>query len=88
MSPELIESWIVAFNDMSFTQMSYGLTRCLKEHDTGFFPDPATFRNYCQRSEKDRLQEVPQLEMAKNPVPMPKAFSELFKRYNNKITVG
>ncbi len=85
-SPELIEDWIIAFDDMNFTQMSFGLTRCLKEHSTGFFPDPATFRKYCQRNGK--MEEVKQIEKAINPVPMPPAFRELLSQYTNKISVN
>ena len=71
---------------MNFTQMSYGLSRCLKEHNSGFFPDPATFRKYCQRSAK--LEELKQIEKAKNPVPMPPEFRELLAQYKNKISVN
>jgi len=85
MSPELIEDWIIAFEDMNFVQMSNGLVRCLREHTSGFFPDPATFRTYCTKNGK--LQEVKQIEKAIDPVPMPQAFKDLFKQFNNKISV-
>ena len=85
MSPELIEDWIIAFDDMNFTQMSFGLTRCLKEHSTGFFPDPATFRKYCQKTAK--LAELPRIEHTKNAVPMPSEFKKLMSQYVNKISI-
>jgi len=66
--------------------MSFGLTRCLKEHSSGYFPDPATFRKYCQRNGK--MDELPQIEKARNPVPMPQAFRELLAQYSNKISIN
>ena len=85
-SAELIETWIVAFDDMNFVQMSFGLRRCVKEHTTGFFPSPAVFREFCSKGAK--IEETLQLEKAKNPVPMPKEFRDLLEKFINKRSIA
>ena len=89
-SSELVEDWVLAFNDKNMKQMINGLMRCLKEHDTGFFPSPAEFRKYCTNDPALRSwakEENMIEEKTKNPIPMPNEFRELFKKFVGKTTI-
>ena len=89
-SSELVEDWILAFNDMNISQMTTGLVRCLKEHDSGFFPSPAEFRKFCLNSSNNRpwaREENMIEEKPSNPVPMPQEFKDLFKKFTDKTTI-
>ena len=85
---------------MKYSQMVNGLIRCLREHDSGFFPTPAEFRKFCFNAPSHRSwtnkdedmighDEVSEYTGKKRVrVPMPEEFKQLFKKYINKTSVN
>ena len=97
---ELIEDWILAFDDMTYSQMVNGLVRCLREHDSGFFPSPAEFRKFCftdrgksawtekkeEMIEHDEVSEYSGRKIV--PVKLPDEFKKLLGQYLNKSSIN
>ena len=76
---------------MTYSQMVNGLVRCLREHDTGFFPSPAEFRKFCFNDRgrgawTDKKEEMID-EPKKERVPMPEEFKAMLAKYLNKTSV-
>ena len=88
---DLIEDWIIAFEDMNYSSMVNGLVRCLREHDTGYFPSPAEFRKFCftDRSKSawtDKKEDMIE-EPKKKRIPMPEEFKAMLAKYLKKTSV-
>jgi len=85
---------------MKYSSMVNGLVRCLREHDTGFFPSPAEFRKFCfndrtksawTNNNEDMIghDEVSEYTGKKRVrVPMPEEFKQLFRKYLNKTSIN
>ena len=55
-SPELIQAWKLALEDLSEAQLQQGMTLMLQEFKSDFLPAPAVFRSYAQRDTSNRTQ--------------------------------
>ena len=55
-SPELIQAWKLALEDLSEEQLHQGMRLMLQEFKSDFLPAPAVFRSYAQRSSSNRTQ--------------------------------
>jgi len=88
---DLIEDWIIAFEDMNYSSMVNGLVRCLREHDTGFFPSPAEFRKFCFTDRSKSAWTDKKEDMIEEPkrkrIPMPEEFKAMLAKYLKKTSV-
>ena len=55
-SPELIQTWKLALEDLSEAQLKQGMRLMLQEFKSDFLPAPAVFRSYAQRDTSNRAQ--------------------------------
>ncbi len=55
-SPELIQAWKLALEDLSEEQLQQGMRLMLQEFKSDFLPAPAVFRSYAQRQNSNRAQ--------------------------------
>ena len=55
-SPELIQAWKLALEDLSEEQLHQGMRLMLQDFKSDFLPAPAVFRSYAQRQKSNRTQ--------------------------------
>ena len=55
-SPELIQAWKLALEDLSEEQLHQGMRLMLQDFKSDFLPAPAVFRSYAQRNTSNRTQ--------------------------------
>ena len=80
--------WVQSLSHLSLEQIAKGTRRCLQEVE--FFPSVAKFIELAKGN--NRPWDVPaaeplQIEENRERVPMPEEFKNLFKKFNQKVTV-
>ena len=85
---DLKQVWVQSLSHLSLEQIAKGTRRCLQEVE--FFPSVAKFIELAKGN--NRPWDVPaseplQIEENRERVPMPEEFKNLFKKFNQKVTV-